>query len=92
MVEFYRFEGGTHSAETLPMYSEVIVSFKTDRFGYFQIVLKYNRNEDSFNLEELAQEPDLNMFPDKDVNYIRNACLAVWAIINKGQKFPERFE
>jgi hypothetical protein len=74
------------------MQSEVIVSFKTDRFGYFQIGLKHNEEEDFFKLDELANEPDLNMFSDDDVDYIRNICLAVWVIIHKNRKFPERFE
>lgn len=92
MVEFHRFEGGMHSTTTLPMQSEVIVSFKTDRFGYFQIGLIHNEEEDFFKLNEFGNEPDLNMFPDKDVEYIKNICFAVWAIIHKNRKFPERFE
>lgn len=76
-VSFHRLEefgSPSSSPETVP--GEVICSFSTKRFGYFQ--LGYSERRRVF---ELKQEPDLNVFPEVDRQYMKCVVGIVWRMV-----------
>jgi len=76
-VSFHRLEqfgSPSNAPETAP--GEVICSFSTKRFGYFQ--LGYHSERGVF---EFKQEPDLNVFPKSDRQYMKCVVGIVWRMV-----------
>lgn len=51
--------------------ASVTVIFETERFGFYQIEV---RMRDEYQLSELTNEPNLNVFPKEDQMYVVNIC------------------
>lgn len=75
-VEFYRVED--YSPRIYP--NSVLLSFETERFGFFQI--EYNGDD---GLCEIKQEPSLEMFRSVDREYIEHICAIVYRLIHRGR-------
>lgn len=77
-VSFYRLEEfGPSSSSPVPLSSIVICSFSTKRFGYFQLGYQSGVR----GVFELKEEPDLNVFPEVDRQYMKCVVGIVWRMV-----------
>lgn len=83
-VEYNALESYTiHHGKT----NDVIVSFDTERFGYYQVA--YNNVSD---INQLKNEPSIEMFTERDQRYIEQICLIVYRMVHDVPAAKERFE
>lgn len=76
----------------------IIACFKTERFGYVQIKVRrtdqkyYGDVTHSWKFEPLPDEPNLNMFTDRDT--LKMECMGriAWRLIYDAPAAKERFE
>ena len=68
----------------------VICSFSTKRFGYAQVKLK--QLEDGWKFETLPQEPDFNMFRDRDIVKMELVSRIVWRMVFESPSMTDRFK
>jgi hypothetical protein len=68
----------------------VLCSFSTERFGYAQVQL--TQLEDGWKFETLPQEPDFNMFRDRDVVKMELVSRIVWRMVFESPSMTDRFK
>lgn len=69
----------------------VLCSFKTERFGYAQVQLTELENN-GWKFETLPQEPDFNMFRDRDVVKMELVSRIVWRMVFESPSMTDRFK
>jgi hypothetical protein len=92
--EFHRLEEYNFSKSR----PSVLLTFKTERFGYLQTRLRKTQNKyhgdviSTWKFETLDQEPDLNMFTDKDINHMEKTARIIWRMVHDAPAAKHRFE
>jgi hypothetical protein len=76
-VSFHRVEEIYNRSES----EDVLLSFGTRQYGYYQIHLEKDLSNDEYELNELFNEPDLMMFTRSERYYIRCVCRLVHRMI-----------
>lgn len=85
--EFHRLEDFNTSIRTSN--EMVCCTFKTERFGYLQTRL--TRLDGMWKFETLDQEPDLNMFTEKQIHHMQKVARIVWRLVYDVPAATERF-
>jgi len=85
-LSYYRLEEYSDVSRAMRKTPYVICSFKTNRFGYYQV--KYKDRD----LTQLSQEPSLNMFTYTQLDYMREVCAIVYRMVYDVPACKSRFE
>jgi hypothetical protein len=95
-IEFHRLE--EHDYDKVRPKPSIICSFETERFGYVQVRMRRMQDKyqgdviNTWKFETLAQEPDLNMFTDKQIHRMEKLTRIVWRMVYDAPAMKERFD